>query len=388
MQMSEEEQHHETPSIRSGTSLTNSSPGTTRIVQGMISDILSQHDRVKKSNLKKLHKIGDYEFGDLDYQQIEIWTKEYNLSSEEIIRRFTIYKTSQHWYCRNTKKRMDSIISSIFVRCPDEPNLLVTQYPVFGSELEFRLIVNDGKITTLPWDTSLLNPRKKFFLENLSIEELIIYDGSKPSYDYTEKKARNISYLSIQGRESKEITLSLSNLRQLVIENYTIQHLSLSGCANLSSLICDGIDLVTLRIAGLKHLESLSCDDNLIDERDLDLSGLIKLSKLSCRNNILNELNTKNNPNLTELCCSDNVFIKQLDLCNNPRLKILQCAHLDLRRLDLSNLADLRILDCRANPLKEIDITHNQKLEYLLCNPEVKIKKVAEQSPLIITDEF
>jgi Leucine-rich repeat (LRR) protein len=68
----------------------------------------------------------------------------------------------------------------------------------------------------------------------------------------------------------------------------------------------------------------LWCSDNSLSE--LDLSHTPGLTELDCSDNYLFELDLSHTPELTELHCSNDNSeeLKELDIRNNPKLKICE----------------------------------------------------------------
>lgn len=103
----------------------------------------------------------------------------------------------------------------------------------------------------------------------------------------------------------------------------------------------------TITIAG--DVTSLFCMDEQLT--DLDVSNDPALKILACDDNPLTKLDVSKNPNLTTLFC-DNNSLTNLDVSNNPKLTELYCSKNKLTSLDLSKNKELMKLYCYGNQIK------------------------------------
>lgn len=70
---------------------------------------------------------------------------------------------------------------------------------------------------------------------------------------------------------------------------------------------------------------------------------------------------------LEALNCDTNNDLTDLDLSNNPKLKILECPYTGISELDLSNNKELVYLSCGATDLTRLDLSGCPSLHTLYC---------------------
>lgn len=185
----------------------------------------------------------------------------------------------------------------------------------------------------------------------------------------------NLEYLSFQflPKVTSVNLNNLSNLKSLSISNCSITSFDVSLLTNLEKLSCYNNQLTSLDIHGLNKLTDLECVNNNLTS--LDASNLLNLHRIDCGYNKLNDIKFTNSLNLGVLICNDNNLTK-LDLsesnitllyCDNNKLEslnlinskltALQVMNNSLTSLDLSYLYGYFSLDCSNNPfLKSLNL--------------------------------
>jgi Leucine-rich repeat (LRR) protein len=278
------------------------------------------------------HRIGDYEFRDPDYRQIQLWANALSLVPEEVVRRLEATRLEDSWH---------SGLATI----------------------EFE--VNDGVIVSLALDLDQLPLKSIFWTNGLLIRRLGIYDC----------RTQNVS-----------LELNLGELNTLWCASIGLSSLDLSRAPKVTELICHLNRLSELDLSPVPDITRLGCGCNLLTK--LDLSPAKKLVYLDCHDNELTALCCASSPMLREIVCYSNQLAKldiplspelqKLDCaCNNlksinllrmPKLTDLDCSANELSALDLSSVNELLDLDCRCNELTELDLSHVPKLKSLDCS--------------------
>lgn len=78
------------------------------------------------------------------------------------------------------------------------------------------------------------------------------------------------------------------------------------------------------------------------------------------------------------LICN-NADLTNIDISNNPDLKLLYCYNNNLEKLDLSNNLLLEVINCQRNNLKYLDVSKNLHLDVLLCTENPSLKSILLQ---------
>jgi hypothetical protein len=78
----------------------------------------------------------------------------------------------------------------------------------------------------------------------------------------------------------------------------------------------------------------------------------------------LEELDLSNNPELRILDCCE-TYVLNLNLAQNAKLKELYCANINCNTLSLNNCTELEVLDCSGNLLTTIDFSNSKLLKFI-----------------------
>ncbi len=315
---------------------------------------------------KTFHKVGGYEFCDLDYRQLCLWGEQFAMTPDEIVKMLTeMQPTEEH------------------------PSWLRDGYDTY------RFTVEDGHIKRLFWNFNK-EPEGSFqILDGLLVGRVLLYGHDEVDLFHGESVTPHlpaleglacigcgITFLDLSGvpqlttlgcGENQLTDLDLSGLPQLTelsCEGNQLTELHLLRVSQLSVLRCGGNQLTDLDLSGVPQLTTLDCGGNRLT--DLDLSGIPQLTELVCEWNQLTGLDLSGVPQLTEVWCIDN-NITNLDLSGVPQLTELCCGGNQLTDLDLSVVPQLTKLWCRGNQLTKLDIRPLNHLKTLDVDDSVRI---------------
>uniref|UniRef100_E6QNX1 Leucine-rich repeat domain-containing protein n=1 Tax=mine drainage metagenome TaxID=410659 RepID=E6QNX1_9ZZZZ len=278
----------------------------------------SQATHLKRRGTKTLHKVGGYEFCDLDYRQICLWGEQFGMAPDGIVKMLADMGPAEEHH-----------------------SWLKDDYDAY------RFTVEDGHITRLFWYFSDA-PKSSFqILDELLIEKILLYGNGKVDLFHGES-----------------VNLRLPTLKSLALIDCNITFLDLSGVPQLTELRCGNNQLTELDLSGVPQLISLWCESNKLNE--LDLSDVPQLISLWCRINQLTELDLPGVQQLNLLFCGNNE-LTELDLSGVPQLTWLECGENQLTELDLSGVPQLTRLGCRKNELTELDLSGVPQLTELYC---------------------
>lgn len=98
----------------------------------------------------------------------------------------------------------------------------------------------------------------------------------------------------------------------------------------------------------------------------VDLSNNIELENLSCGNNQISEINVSKNVKLKELFCSHNQ-LSEINISRNVKLKELDCTYNQISDINISNNPEIEVLHCSSNRLGNLTLGKNKKLYDLQC---------------------
>ena len=151
-----------------------------------------------------------------------------------------------------------------------------------------------------------------------------------------------------------------------------IEHLE-----NLSSLVANGSargmgKLASLDLSKNHQIQEVSILNNEVSV--LNISGCEKLKRLLCWENRLTELDLSNCPNLEELCCAQN-HLTSIDVSKCPKLRIFAPNENDLEELDLSNNPLLEEVEIYNNPrLKLVWLKKGQTIRHFMKDAFTEIR--------------
>ena len=231
-------------------------------------------------------RLGDFEFREPDYRQIEIWAECLGVSADEVL------------------------------RC-----LMASSVEVDNDAYRFRLA--DGSIEALVFDASHFDwPGGQLNLS--SVPRLVTLWCNRTQ----------LTELNLWG---------LPELQALQCVRNQLTELELSGVAGLEELWCYDNQLTWLDLSGVPELQVLGCGDNRLS--DLDLSSVPGLNWLNCDGNKLTQLDLSNVPWLSDLTCGRN-RLTELDLSVVPELTRLVCWGNKITQLDVRANLKLKTLSC------------------------------------------
>ncbi|MEQ1935121.1 MAG: hypothetical protein ABL962_14775, partial [Fimbriimonadaceae bacterium] len=265
--------------VHHGSGLATVGPQSGRIVAEMVSEalVLSRASEVKSAALVPPFRIGEHDFREPDYQQIQLWAESLGLEPVAVIER-----------------------------------LLTT--PAWKSREQYKTQLVNGRIVRLYWDVALLPLVNFEWVEGLAIESI---DFFVPK-DLVPKVRR--------------LSLRLPELRYLDCSGMGLISLDLSAVPYLTVLRCFSNQLTQLDLSGVSQLTELWCLFNHLSE--LDLSTVPRLTTLCCYNNRISVLNLSAVPQLKVLRCAYNQ-LTELDLSLVPQLTELSCINNQLTELDI-----------------------------------------------------
>ena len=147
----------------------------------------------------------------------------------------------------------------------------------------------------------------------------------------------------------------------------TLTESDLANMASITELNLSGKSLSSLGgIAYCTNLQKLDCSNNKL--KKLDVSGLTGLTELNCSNN--RDLVELNFGGMTEPARPDGDTgrtFRTLRAGSGSSLQILNCSNTGIRKLDLSGLTGLTRLNCYDMGLKELDLNGMTGLTELIC---------------------
>lgn len=214
---------------------------------------------------------------------------------------------------------------------------------------------------------------------NLSnCKDLVTFECLAP---YNEKgDLRHLNNISFMG---------CNKLERLTVTRTGISSLTISDCPDLEELQCYNNNISVLSISNCPKLSWLRCFDNPISKLDstcivscsaitdlecmecnidsIDMSIFPNLVNLTCSYNSIRSLDLSNNLKLSQLDCTNNPYLTNLNLRNNSKLGILMCGSTSISSLDLSNNLNLWELYCPDAKLTSLNISNNSKLKQLNC---------------------
>jgi hypothetical protein len=201
-------------------------------------------------------------------------------------------------------------------------------------------------------------------LENYSFREEDLENNAIPvdeehfPYEYFRNYISNLADLNLDGllapwecEKVHGIYIEPDGCRQAVFDLF--DPWSPSNMAEAHSL--KGVEYFS-------ELESLNCDNCNLSE--LDVSNNPKLKLLYCGGNYLTELDLSENLELEALRCYVN-DLSELDVSKNRNLQSLRCTTNRLEALDVSENPKLKELECSRNKISALDVSHNKDLEVL-----------------------
>lgn len=356
--------------------------GPRRILSGMVSDSLTVASQVA---LPKLYRIGEYEFCELDYQQLSIWSKKSNLSLELLLHHLINPECEvESIYDMPSFRIKDGSIKSLVFN----GNLIQLDSFEWQNNLKIESLAVIGRFPT--WGNSMMVE-----LKNLSIGE--------DDYHYTIYENPNVNIKISEISEILKTTPNLTKLciRSLGISSINLNHTPLLEIINLSKNPISSIDVRPLQ--KLKHLDvsetdlyaidlgfNVSLDELLVyctNIEILDLQCNEKLRKINIGSKIrkilfsntsaleelngylsnLTELNIKNAPALHSINLNESGELATIKLGHAPKLKELNLHSCPILKFEAGTLPSLKSLCMSGDELAEFDfnITPNLiKLEY------------------------
>ena len=143
------------------------------------------------------------------------------------------------------------------------------------------------------------------------------------------------------------------------------------------------VNISTLNISTVQALVHASSLTSLVANGEwkkqgkltrLDMSHNPRLKHLSFLENNVSSLDISNCSQLAEILCWGN-NLSELDLSNCPDLEVLLCAQNNLTSLDISKCPKLRSFAPNENDLEELDLSNNPLLEEveIYNNPRLKV---------------
>ena len=314
----------------SGGALTTST-GPQRIATCMAENLLDvARSQERALAAQRRYRIGDYEFREADYAQIQRWARKLGMNAEEVV----------NGLAKSQKT------------------------PFYASErIDVDFQVQDGLIVSLVWDFDLF-----------------------PLSDWAWVAGLELEHLGILNAPSAQLPLLPTCLRRLVCYENGLTSLNLLRVPGLQKLECSHNKLTHLDLTPVPWLQELDCSENPLT--DLKLEPVPGLQKLSCRENQFTELVLTPVPVLQELLCNRNSLKKldlmpvsglkkldcrfnqltELDLTPVPELQSLQCTKNQITNLNLDPLPDLQELCCRGNQITELNLTPVPNLQQLSCS--------------------
>lgn len=233
----------------------------TRMAENLL-DVARSQERALAA--QRRYRIGDYEFREADYAQIQRWARMLGMDPEKVVE---VLASSQKNVC------------------------------IFDAAVEFS--VQDGAIISLLWDFALL-----------------------PLTDWVWGSGLQIAGLGILNAPPGPSPLLPDCLCGLSCYDNLFTNLTLPHAPQLQFLMCFNNQLTELNLTLVPQLEMLGCDENQLTT--LDLTPVPGLQDLWCSYNKLTTLDLSSVPNLHRLYCTGNP-LAELDLTPVPDLQDLWC---------------------------------------------------------------
>lgn len=306
-----------TKNLLSITSLSDTLPATVNSGRGIATRMAENLLDVARSQERALvaqrrHRIGDYEFREADYAQIQRWARMLGMDPEKVV----------------------EVLAS-------------SQISPYDDKINADFQVTDGAIVSLAWDFNLL-----------------------PLIDWAWGRGLQIRCLGILNAPSGILPPLPACLHELFCYGNRLTELDLTSVPNLQKLDCGNNRLIELNLTPVLGLQVLDCGYNPLTE--LDLTPVPGLQVLWCGRNPLTELDLTPVPGLQELYCWYNP-LTELNLTPVPGLQVLSCCINELTELDLTPVPDLQELNCWLNQLTNLDLTPVPSLQALSCDASVNI---------------
>lgn len=105
--------------------------------------------------------------------------------------------------------------------------------------------------------------------------------------------------------------------------------------------------------------------------KNINLSNNPKLKVLECENASITKLDLSKLPALEKISI-DKLLITELDVSHNPALKEIVCRSNDISELDVSHNPELRKIYCKGTNIKKLDVT-NTKVDYMECERDCEV---------------
>jgi Leucine Rich repeats (2 copies) len=223
--------------------------GSQRIATRMAENLLTQaRSQERALAAQRRYRIGDYEFREADYFQIQRWERKLGSAPEKLVEGLA-----------GSEKRTTL-------------NL--------GGHTKFH--VQDGSIVSMVWDFSLFPLTDWGWLADVEIARLVILEAS--------------------GQTLPDLP---GKLRELDCSNNDITCLNLDGVPELKRLSCSSNKLTKLDLRPVPRLQWLNLSQNKLSE--LDLTLVSELKRLGCCFIQLIELDLAPVPMLQWLNCGGNM---------------------------------------------------------------------------------
>ena len=162
-----------------------------------------------------------------------------------------------------------------------------------------------------------------------------------------------------------------------LLENYDTDGdgvMSRMELENISELVISGLVLDSLDgLETLTELRSLGTGDNIL--ACIDVTANKKLEFLAAGNDRYLEEIILDNPVLSSTYFIVAPNLRHLDVSRLPQLGNCQWYNLGLEEIDFSHNCDLDVLIVQGTNIKELDLSNNRKLRILDCksNPDLKV---------------
>ena len=339
----------------SGGALTTST-GQQRIATRMAENLLDVARSQERSlAAQRRYRIGDYEFREADYAQIQRWAGRLGMESEEVMERLA---SSQKERPHSDKIAADfQVADGAIVSLVWDFDLLPLTNWEWGRGLQMT------RLGILNAPTGFLPPLPE------CLHELICDDNQLTSL--TLAQVPKLKKLHCTNNELTTLDLTpVAGLQQLSCRSNRLTGLDLTPVPGLQLLDCSSNQLIVLDLTLVAGLRKLYCYRNRLTE--LDLISVPRLQKLHCWNNQLTELELTPVPGLQELNCSFNQ-LTELELIPVPRLQKLYCSFNQLTELELIHMPRLQTLYCSRNPMTDLNLAPVPGLQKLWCDSSLNI---------------
>ena len=138
----------------------------------------------------------------------------------------------------------------------------------------------------------------------------------------------------------------------------------LQSFINIEVFECSWDPITSIDVSTLTNLRELLLEENQL--LNLDISHNTQLEYLNCNNNSLTTLDLSENINLKTLFLQNNDLI-EIDVTNNANLEILAISNNDISTINLNQNSNLISLGISGNPIDIINVSSNFLLEELRC---------------------